>query len=82
MAPEVDSVESLIQHVGEVVRRCNYVRAFVDWPRHSRVCSPVWNAFQDPLGLSPQPPLVLNPSFIGNPSADYFRLAAYGRKKK
>lgn len=84
MAPELASLESLAQGVGEVVRRCNYVRSFVDWPRHSRVCAPVWNAFQDPLGLTrstPQP-LILAPSFYQAPFPEYYQLLAFGRKKK
>ncbi|KAL1428610.1 hypothetical protein MTO96_002969 [Rhipicephalus appendiculatus] len=81
---ELASVESLAQGVGEVVRRCNYVRSFVDWPRHSRVCAPIWNAFRDPLGLTTTPPqpLILPPSFYENPATEYYQLVAYGKKKR
>ncbi|XP_070389444.1 proteoglycan 4-like [Dermacentor albipictus] len=81
-APELASVDSLAQGVGEVVRRCNYVRSFVDWPRHSRACAPVWNAFGDPLGLTASQPLVLAQPFYDNPAAGYYQLVGYGKKKK
>ncbi|XP_070390482.1 soluble scavenger receptor cysteine-rich domain-containing protein SSC5D-like [Dermacentor albipictus] len=81
-APDLASVDSLAQGVGEVVRRCNYVRSFADWPRHSRACAPVWNAFVDPLGLTASQPLVLAPPFYDNPAAGYYQLVGYGKKKK
>lgn len=83
---ELVPADSLVQGVGEVVRRCNLVRLFSDWPRHSRVCAPVWNAFQQGPhifgpGQLPFPVSVGTPSFTRNP--DYFyQLAAFGKKKK
>ncbi|XP_075541028.1 carbonic anhydrase-like isoform X3 [Dermacentor variabilis] len=79
---DLASVDSLAQGVGEVVRRCNYVRSFADWPRHSRACAPVWNAFGDPLGLTASQPLVLAQPFYDNPATGYYQLVAYGKKKK
>ncbi|KAL3244240.1 hypothetical protein MRX96_018865 [Rhipicephalus microplus] len=81
---ELASVESLVQGVGEVVRRCNYVRSFIDWPRHSRVCAPIWNAFQDPPHLTTPPiqPPILPPSLYENPATGYFQLIAFGNKKR
>lgn len=80
--------DSLVQGVGEIVRRCNLVRLFSDWPRHSRVCAPIWNAFQQgpalfgPGQLTPPFPASIGaPGFPENP-AYYYQLAGFGKKKK